>query len=39
MKYAVEMGSSATHTNFLKIWFSHSKVDGGGGYTDCMVFA
>jgi hypothetical protein len=34
MKYAVDMGSGTMiHTKFHKDWFTHSKIDGGGGDT------
>jgi hypothetical protein len=42
MKYAVEMCSGATYRNtFHKDYFRHSKLDGGGGYTetDSMVIS
>jgi hypothetical protein len=30
MKYAIQMGSGAIHTNFHIEWFWHSKADMGG---------
>jgi hypothetical protein len=37
MKYAIEMGSGATIyiPGFIKIWFRHSRVEGG--YTDTQI--
>jgi hypothetical protein len=36
MKYTVEMGSGAMIyiPSFINNWFRHSKINGGGGFTD-----
>jgi hypothetical protein len=33
MNYVIEMGWHDVHTKFHKDWFSHSKVNWGGGDT------
>jgi hypothetical protein len=41
MKNAVEMGSGAMiyiYTKVHKDWFRHSKVNGGGGFTDIYMY-